>query len=279
MSKPQRAQRKTLTYAQLEGRGKPQRAQRKTLTYSQLEGRGDAAGVMEGRGIFKKLGKLIKKGVRKIGKFLKKKKVLSKGLKIGSAVLGILPGVPLKATSLGLSVASRLAAQKGFGVPAKVKSLSRNQVEALLRGLGTLMSSGGVSLASARSLFPTIKNITATQMKALAAFRGRHMSGGGVSLAGGRATGLSMSGMGFSGMGVKLAGQGVSLAGGRSALLRRKTSAQIPGRGTFGKSQQKGKGVSLAGGRAVRLPSGRVQIAPPGFILKKKIKRRLTRRV
>ncbi len=223
---------------------KVQRAQRPTLTYSQMYGRGDAAGIMEGRGIFSKLGKLIKRGVKGLGGIIKREKLISKGLSLAGTTVGAIPGIPSKAASIGLKLAAEIAKQKGFGLPKKVKALSRNQIESILRGFARQLSGGGVSLAAAKFLFPRIKNITPTQMRALAAFRGRLMAGGGVSLAGGRASHKPMSGMGFSGMGVKLAGQG----------------------------------TGLAGGRAIRLAGGRIHRAPPGFVLKKKVRRKRTTR-
>lgn len=191
-----------------------QRAQRRTLTYSQMYGQGDAAGIQEGRGIFSKLGKLIKRGAKTVGKFIKKTKLISRAAKIAAPLVAeFLPGRAGKIGTVGLSLAAELAKQQGFGLPRKIKALSRNQVEAILQGLAVTLKGGGVSLVRAKPLFPRIKNITATQMRALAALRGRNMKGGGVSLAGGRASRLPMSGMGFSGMGVRLAGQGVKLAG------------------------------------------------------------------
>lgn len=178
---------------------KMQRAQRPTLTYSQMYGSGmDVRGMQEGKGIFDA-----------IGNFLKKTKIISTIGKIVAPVVGLIN----PAAGAAVGVATAAASQLGVGLPKKIKSLSAMQIEALKRGFGKVLKSGGISLTKAKPLFPGIKNITKTQMKAIQALRGRHMVGGGVSLAGGRATGLR--GMGFSGMGVKLAGTGISLAGGR----------------------------------------------------------------
>ncbi len=215
----------------------PGRAQRNTLTFSQMYGGMTHAGMMEGKGIFSKLGKLIVRGAKKLGKIIKKEKLLSKGLALAGTAVGAIPGVPSKAAGLGLKIAAEVAKQRGFGLHTKVKSLSRNQIESILRGLATRLTSGGISMAAAKILFPKIKNITPMQMKALAMFRGRHMKGGGISLSGGRATG--MTGMGFSGMGMNggrigrprtgrprkgivLAGQGLRLAGAGELLHVRK---------------------------------------------------------
>ena len=205
------------------------RAQRNTLTYAQMYGGMSHAGMMEGKGIFSKIGKFFKKAFKKVKKFVKKRKVISRLTGLAAPIVGALPIPGARVASGALGITSFLAKQKGFGLPAKIKSISRTQVEAILRGLGSLTSTGGLSLAAAKYLFPKIKNLTATQMKALAAFRGRHMKGGGISLAGGGASGLPMSGMGFS-------GQGVSLAGGRRAL-RRGAGIKLAG-----------QGLALAGG-------------------------------
>lgn len=174
-----------------------QRAQRNTLTYSQMYGSGmDARGLQEGRGIFDS-----------IGNFLKSTKIISTIGKIAAPLVGIVS--PPAGAALGAAAA--VASQLGVGLPKKIKNLSPTQMQALKQGFGKALKSGGISLALAKKKWPAIKNITALQMKAVAAFRGRHMKGGGVSLAGGRASG--MRGMGFSGMGVKLAGTGVTLAG------------------------------------------------------------------
>lgn len=234
------------------------RAQRNTLTYAQMYGGMSHAGMMEGKGIFDKLVKKIKKGIRKVGKLIKGKKVISRGLSLASLLAGKVPGARGKAGALGLSIASQIAKQKGFGrngnLPSRVKSMSRNQVEAILRGLASQLGSGGVSLAAAKALFPRIKNISAAQMAALRAFRGRHMRGGGVSLSGGRETRLPMSGMGFSGMGIKLAGQGLILSRGRRGLRR--------------KAPQRAQGIKLAGQGDLRLKLK---------LLKKKVVRRRPR--
>ena len=70
---------------------KKQRAQRRTLTYSQMYGMGDAAGMMEGGNIFKK-----------IGDFLKKSKIISTIGKVISPVIGVLPfpGAAVAGTAL-----------------------------------------------------------------------------------------------------------------------------------------------------------------------------------
>ncbi len=242
------------------------RAQRNTLTFSQMYGGMSHAGMMEGKGIFSKIGKFFKKAVKKVGKFIKKKKVLSKGLSLASLLAGKVGGPKGKAAGLGLLIASQVAKQQGFGLPSKIKAISRTQIEAILKGLGTLTGSGGLSLARAKFLFPRIKGLSPTQMRALAAFRGRLQKGGGVSLAGGRATGLSMSGMGFSGMGIKLVGGRRVLRGGRRAPRR--------GQGI----KLAGQGIKLAG-QGLRLSGSGDLIIPRGLLLKKKVVRRRPQRV
>lgn len=197
----------------------------------------DVRGMQEGGSIF-----------TKIGNWLKKSKIISTIGKVISPIVSILPIPGASVAGAALGAATALASQKGFGrgkpatrmtmagkgLPKKIKAISRNQIEALKRGLGKRLKSGAISLLAGKALFPNLKNITALQMKALAALRGRNMAGGGVSLAGGKHSGYPMSGMGFSGQGVKLAGmgkvsvqgyrvgKGASLAGGRLPVIKKK---------------------------------------------------------
>lgn len=192
-----------------------QRAQRNTLTYSQMYGSGmDARGLQEGKGIFDS-----------IGNFLKSTKIISTIGKIAAPLVGIIN----PAAGAAVAAGATLAGQLGVGLPKKIKNLSPMQMQALKEGFGKALKSGGISFSAiAKRKWPAIKNITSLQMKAVAAFRGRHMKGGGVSLAGGRASG--MRGIGFSGMGVKLAGTGVTLAGGRHLPTGAKPKTRKRGR-------------------------------------------------
>jgi len=229
----------------------PKQRSRPTLTYSQMYG-GTHAGMMEGKGIFSK-----------IGKWLKKTKVLSRLAKIAGPVIGVLPFPGARIAGTAVGIAGKVAEMKGFGLRQKIKSITRNQIESIKRGLGRLMADGSISLAKAKKLFPKIKNVTKTQLRALAAFRGRHMKGGGVSLAGGRATG--MTGMGFSGGGVLLpkvrqnvrlqAGRGVKLAG--TGGRRRKSSRNSTGQNLG----VQGRGQPLIGGRK-KARASRVLVVP-----------------
>lgn len=192
-----RVQRNTLTYAQMEGQG---RVQRNTLTYAQ----------MEGQGIF-----------GDIWKWVKKHKVISRGLKIAGAVGKFLPipGASIAGTALGLAgTASGLA---GYGMPGgkycpqmasiqpyrmrgtgkAPKAITKAQVHAIASGLAHWLPSGGISLEAAKYMYPKIKNVLPSQVKGLAEGLGRMMKGGGLSLAGGKASGLYIKGMGYSGRG------------------------------------------------------------------------------
>lgn len=217
-----------------------QRAQRNTLTYSQMYGSGmDAKGLQEGRGIFDS-----------IGNFLKSTKIISTIGKIAAPLVGIVS--PPAGAALGAAAA--VASQLGVGLPKKIKNLSPTQMQALKEGFGKVLKSGGISLELAKKKWPAIKNITAIQMKAVAAFRARHMKGGGVSLAGGRASG--MRGMGFSGMGVKLAGTGGTLAGGAHMVRKKRV----------------GRPRKMTGGRMHGGQKFQTQVCPPqcphGFPMK-----------
>lgn len=180
------------------------RVQRKTLTYAQMEGQGIWSD-------FKK--------------WIKKHKILSR---VGSAASSILPYTPLSFASLPVKLAAGAAKQAGYGysggrypkqmaamIPYRMsgmgktpKAITRAQIHAIASGLGKWMKNGGISLAAAKYIYPTIKNLIPSQVKALAMGFGRMLKGGGVSLAGGKASGLYKKGMGY-GSGIKLAGQGV----------------------------------------------------------------------
>lgn len=173
------------------------RVTRPTLTYNQIYGPGSTkSGIMEGKGIF-----------NKIGNFLKKSKILSTVGSIAAPFVSILPipGAPAAAAAVG--AASAAAKQAGLGkFPKSIKSITPQQMQALKEGRGKLLKKGGVNLQGAKDIFPGIKNLSPLQMRAIRAFRGRHMKGGGVSLAGGKKT--QMTGLGYSGEGVKLVGTG-----------------------------------------------------------------------
>ena len=214
-----------------------QRAQRNTLTYSQMYGSGmDARGLQEGKGIFDS-----------IGNFLKSTKIISTIGKIAAPLVGIIN----PAAGAAVAAGATLAGQLGVGLPKKIKNLSSMQMQALKEGFGKALKSGGISFtALAKKKWPAIKNITSLQMKAVAAFRGRHMKGGGISLAGGRASG--MRGMGFSGMGVKLAGTGVTLAG----------MGHLP-TGAKPKTRKRGRPKVRLGGGRMHGGQVRAQVCPP----------------
>lgn len=195
------------------------RAQRPTLTYAQMYG----SGYQEGMGIWGDIGRWIKGAASKANKFLKKTKLLSK---VGGVLGPMLTGVYPQAGRL-LTGAAKVAGQAGYGVvvaggaySGKCKNISRNQHMAMQQGMGRWLPAGGISLAAAKPYYPGIKNISPGQVSALAAYRGRRVKGGGISLAlrkavkaankgymAGYKAGMS-KGSGYSGMGLKLSGQG-----------------------------------------------------------------------
>jgi len=211
---------------------------------------------MEGQGIF-----------GDIWKWVKKHGVISKALGAASTVL---PFTPLSALALPAAVGAAGSKLAGYGyrggrkypmyppqmasmLPYRMKgkgkaprSISKSQIHAMASGLGHWLPSGGVSLQSAKAMYPKIRNLTIGQVRALAHGLGRMQKGGGVSLAGGRASGLYMKGMGYSGgaygrgyagtpgngrkvgRGVKLAGQGTVLAGqGRQPYKKKRVYRRV----------------------------------------------------
>ncbi len=174
-----RAQRPTLTYAQMYGGANKTRAQRPTLTYSQMYG----SGYQEGMGIWSKFKKFVRGAAKKTNKFLKKSKIISK---VGS-VVGPIIGTKYPGAGDVISGAAKFAGQHGYGIViaggaynGKCKNISAAQCRAIMGGYGHWLPTGGVSLAGAGN---GMKNISAAQVKALAAYRGRMLKGGGISLA------------------------------------------------------------------------------------------------
>lgn len=200
------------------------RVQRPTLTYAQMDG----AGHQEGMGIWGDFSKWIKGASKKTKKFLKKTKLVSRLGTIAAPIAGALgqPGV-----SAAIAVGSKFAKQHGYGPQyrmgkpprygsGKLKNITPAQMKCLQMGYGHKLKTGGVSLASARLMYPQVKNITSGQVKALSQGRGRYMKGGGVSLPGGSGySGMGAYGGRYGGryagrsanvgQGIKLAGQGV----------------------------------------------------------------------
>ncbi len=162
---------------------------------------------MEGKGIF-----------GDIWKWVKKNKVISRGLKVagmagrflpipGAAIAGTAAG--LAGTAAGLagygmrgskycpqSVSIQPARQRGRGIKS-AKAMTKSQVHAIASGLAHWLPSGGISLAAAKYIYPKIKNILPSQVRGLADGLGRMMKGGGISLSGGAASGLYQKGMGY----------------------------------------------------------------------------------
>jgi len=174
-------------------------------------------GQMEGRGIFKDVGKWLLGAAKKANKFLKKSKIISKA----GPIVGSLVGKVYPQAGDIISKASKFAGQHGYGPARKCKNISPAQVQAMKGGYAQWMPSGGISLALARKhLSKNIKNITKAQVDALRRFFGRKMKGGGIRLSGGGPSGFysvtqtapNITGRGTSlpgvGGGVKLAGQG-----------------------------------------------------------------------
>ncbi len=222
------------------------RAQRPTLTYAQMYG----SGYQEGMGIWGDFKRWVGKAAKSTNKFLRKTKILST---VGGIIGPLLTAQHPQAGAM-VTAASKAAGQAGYGLKlaggaryvAKVKNISPIQHMALRQGLGKWTQSGGVSLAMAKPMYPGIKNVSPAQVKALSAYRGRNLSGGGISLAvrkagkaammpmyvmprkaparrrkkkaavyGGAYVGSGIQnygganyGAGYSGMGIKLAGQG-----------------------------------------------------------------------
>lgn len=220
-----RVQRNTLTYAQMQGQGHGRRVQRNTLTYAQ----------MEGKGIWDT-----------IKKFIKKHKIISRvlgGLSLASKFVPI-PGASMASLPLGIAgTASGMAGYGMHGGAMSGKGVTKAQLDAIRSGLGHWMPSGGISLASAKYLYPRVKNIMPSQVRSLASGLGRMVKSGGISLRGGKHSGMyhngcirrlhppmmKLVGSGYSGRGVKLAGQGVSLAGrGRRQGQKKKQVKRMP---------------------------------------------------
>lgn len=164
------------------------KAQRPTLTYYQMHG--GRAGAMEGKGIF-----------GKINKFLKKTKLIST---VGGLAGPLLSGV-YPAAGKAITIGANVAKQAGYGValPGGAKTVSAAQVRGLMAGQGRPLKGGGISLPGA------LKNVSAHQMKCLRAGLGRYLKSGGISLKGGPPSrNAKYMGKGYSGQGIKLAGMG-----------------------------------------------------------------------
>lgn len=183
-------------------------------------------GRMEGLGIFKDIGKWLAGAARTGNKWLKKTHIISKA----GPVVGKLVGSVYPQAGKIIGDAAKFAGQHGYGIslPAgggrAVKSITPTQQKALRAGYGKLLKGGGISLVTAKKLYPTIKNITPAQWNAVRGLRARNMKGGGYSFVKGVAT-APQSGHAYTnvtgrknvrnvkGAGIKLAGQGVTSGG------------------------------------------------------------------
>jgi len=202
-------------------------------------------GQMEGEGIFGDIGKWLYKAAKKTNKWLKKTNIISKT----GPVVGKLVGSVYPQAGKIISDAARFAGQHGYGtvnVPAgggkAIKSITATQQKALQAGHGKLLKSGGISLVSAKKMYPNIKNISAAQLKGVKQLRARKMKGGGYKFVRGVAvapqstnarinvTGkrnvrnVKGKGLKLAGGGLKTAGGGLKLAGGykKKRRIRRK---------------------------------------------------------
>lgn len=228
MSNARRVQRNTITKAQMDGG----RVQRNTITQAQ----------MEGMGIWSS-----------IKKFVKKYHIASRVLGAAGLIAKFvpLPGASVVGTALG--AAGTVAGLAGYGHKSQGmsgKGLTKTQMKAIRQGLGSFLPSGGISLSSAKYLYPSIKNVLPSQVRSIASGFGRLLKSGGISLRGGAMSGNykkdclyqmhcparknRVMGAGYSGRGVKLAGQGTSLAGtGRVYTQRRKSRKRKSPRAVF----------------------------------------------
>jgi len=187
---------------------------------------------MEGRGIWDS-----------IKKFVKKYHIASRVLGAAGLAAKFIPIPGAAAASLPLSIAGTAAGIAGYGhmkgSGMSGKGLTKTQMKAIRQGLGHFLPSGGISLAAAKYLYPTIKNILPSQVRSLSSGLGRLLKSGGISLRGGAYGGnykhgmlsalhcparkyKTMSAKGYSGRGVKLAGQGSVLAGGGRIYTQRR---------------------------------------------------------
>ncbi len=159
---------------------------------------------------------VYRKVIKPVGKFVKKHKLVSKGLSL----------IPHPYASVG----SRVARQVGWGPVRKCKTITPTQVKCIQAGYGHWLPSGAVSLATARRLGHKVLNISPAQVRHMANKYGRWTRGGGIKLAGGNASGYSQP----------------LLRGDLGGNQYFPTTGYYTGRGT---SLPGGAGVGLAGGR------------------------------
>ena len=221
------------------------RAQRPTLTYAQMYGNG----YQEGMGLWDSFKKWVGKAAKTAKKGLKKTKLISR---VGSIAGPLAAAAGRPGVSAAIAAGTAFAKQHGYGTvlaggryKGKVKNISPIQHMALKKGLGRMLPGGGVSMVAAKRMYPRIKNISAAQVKALAAYRGRKLSGGGISLAVRAASprtrkkpmgsgpgiyGTGYSGMGMTAAGLKLAGQGpyVGMGSGRRGYKKKRHLRKKP---------------------------------------------------
>ena len=187
-------------------------------------------GRMEGLGIFKDIGKWLSGA----NKWLKKSKVISKA----GPVIGNLVGKIYPSAGKIIGDASKLAAMAGYGIslPAgggrKIKNITPTQQQAMMKGYGRLLKTGGISLALAKKIYPQIKNITPGQWKAIQQLRARNMKGGGYRFVKGVSVAPTSSytniGNTSRGKGIKLAGQGPNVSAG-SGYKKKRRMRRKPG--------------------------------------------------
>ena len=191
-------------------------------------------GQMEGMGIFGDIGKWLYKAAKKTNKWLKKTNIISKT----GPVVGKLVGSVYPQAGKIISDAAKFAGQHGYGtvnIPAgggkPIKSITATQQKALQAGHGKLLKSGGISLASAKKMYPNIKNISAAQWKGIRQLRARKMKGGGYKFV----------------KGVAVAPQSTHA---RINVTGRKNVRNVKGKGLklAGSGKTAGSGLKLAGG-------------------------------